>query len=97
MNARCAIFMAFLAGGTVTAGAAQDVWESSFPIAVVAERNVYFAARYFDVVGYGASTRGLARRIAAPASSNRRQARPPDRKGQRTNINTGSQIARRAY
>ena len=51
MNARCAIFMAFLAGGTVTAGAAQDVWESSFPIAAVAERNVYFATRYFDVVG----------------------------------------------
>jgi hypothetical protein len=51
VNARCAIFMAFLAGGTVTAGAAQDVWESSFPIAAVAERNVYFATRYFDVVG----------------------------------------------
>lgn len=51
MNARCAMFMAFLTGGTVSAGAAQDVWESSFPVAAVAERNVYFATRYVDVAG----------------------------------------------
>jgi len=51
VNARCAIFAAFLVGGTVSAGAAQDLWESSFPAAAVRERNVYFAARYVDTAG----------------------------------------------
>ena len=51
MNARCAIFAAFLVGGTVSAGAAQDLWESSFPAAAVRERNVYFAARYVGTAG----------------------------------------------
>jgi hypothetical protein len=52
VNARCAaIFTACLLGGTPSASAAQDVWESSFPLAAVTDRNVYFAARYFDISG----------------------------------------------
>jgi len=51
VNARCAIFVGFLLGGTVSAGAAQDLWESSFPAAAVTEQNVYFAARYVDTAG----------------------------------------------
>jgi hypothetical protein len=51
VNARSAVVIACLLGGTICAGAVQDAWESSFPVAALTDRNVYFAARYFDSTG----------------------------------------------